>query len=291
MAIITLWNPSKKQIGQTMSAIAIGTYLSIEHNSKVLLISTECNDKMLETGFDIKSISKSMIESIVKSSKINLDSGLDGLATISFVRLSHKNAIISYSNKLTPKIIRDYTKVVFKNRLELLYAPTNKDRDNYRRILESYKDILFYANQYYDYVIVDFNKGFQTPYTDEILEISDVILVNMEQRLTKIDEYMEIKKKEKILNDKKVMLLINKYDFSSKYTIKNLSRHLGRKELVNVIPYNTLYMEAGEEGSIADFFLKIRKIDEEDKNGIFYAEVGNTVEKIRFKLQELRMTK
>ena len=50
-------------------------------------------------------------------------------------------------------------------------------------------------------------------------------------------------------------------------------------------------MEAGEEGSIADFFLKIRKIDEEDKNGIFYAEVGNTVEKIRFKLQELRMTK
>ena len=279
MAIITLWNPNKKQIGQTMSAIAIGTYLSIEHNSKVLLISTECNDKMLETGFDVKNISKSMIESIVKGSRINLDSGLDGLATI------------SYSNKLTPKIIRDYTKVVFKNRLELLYAPTNKNREDYKKILDSYKNILYCANQYYDYVIVDFNKGFQMPYTDDILELSDIILVNLEQRLTKIDEYMEIKKKEKFLNGEKVILLINKYDFSSKYTIKNLTRYFKRKELLNVIPYNTLFMEAGEEGSIADFFLKIRKLDEEDRNGIFYAEVGKTVEKIRFKLQELRMTK
>ena len=279
MAIITLWSPSRKQTGQTMSAIAIGTYLSIEHNSKVLLISTECNDKMLETGFNVKSVSKSMIESIVKSSKINLDSGLDGLATI------------SYSNKLTPKIIRDYTKVVFKNRLELLYAPTNIERTDYKRIMESYKDILQCANQYYDYVIVDFNKGFHTPYTDDILEISDVILVNIEQRLTKIDEYIEHKKKERILNDSKIMLLINQYNFSSKYTIKNLIRHIGKKETISVIPYNTLFMEAGEEGNIADFFLKIRKIDEEDKNGIFYSEVGKTVEKIRFKLQELRMTK
>lgn len=279
MAIITLWNPSRKQTGQTMSAAAIATYLAIEHNSKVLLMSTECNDTMLQTGFDVKNVRKKMLESIVKSSKINLDSGLDGLATI------------SYSNKLSPKIIRDYTKVIFKNRLELLYAPTNTDRTEYKRILDSYQDILQCANQYYDYVIVDFNKGFHAPHTHEILELSDIILVNLQQRITKINEFIELKKKEKVLNDRKIILLINQYDYSSKYTLKNLSRYLGKRESIYVVPYNTLYMEAGEEGSIADFFLKIRKVDEEDRNGIFFKEIGRTVEGIRFKLQELRMTK
>ncbi len=279
MAIITLWSPAKKQIGQTMSAIAIGTYLSIEHNSKVLLISTEYNDNILEIGFNIKNVNKTMIDSIVKNSKINLDSGVDGLATI------------SYSNKLTPKIVRDYTKVVFKNRLELLEAPKNKSREDYEKILESYKEILYCANQYYDYVIVDFNKGFNNPYTEEILGLSDVILLNMEQRITKINEYVELKKKEKFYNNKKITLLINKFDYNSKYTQKNLMRYFGKKEMMSVIPYNTLYMEASEEGSIADFFLKIRKLREDDKNGMFFAEVGRTAEAILFKLQELRMTK
>lgn len=279
MAIITLWNPIRKQTGQTMSAIAIGTYLAIEHNSKVLVISTECNDKMLETAFDKKNARKALLDSIINGPRITLDSGLDGLATI------------SYSNKLTPKIIRDYTKVVFKNRLELLYAPTNKAREEYKRILDSYKDILQCANQYYDYVIVDFNKGFHPPHTEEILNISDIVLVNLQQRLTKIQEYMELKKKEPILNNRKIMLLINEYDFSSKYTVKNLTRYLEKKETVYMIPYNTLFMEAAEEGNVADFFLKLIKVDEEDKNGIFFSEVSKTVEGIRFKLQELRMTK
>jgi len=279
MAIITLWNPERRQSGQTMSAIAISTYLAIESNSKVLLLSTECNDKMLESAFDLKGISKSLIASIVKDNKINLDSGVDGLATI------------SYSNKLTPKIIRDYTKVVFKNRLELIYAPTNTERTEYEKILSSYKDILNCANQYYDYVIVDFNKGFHPPYTETVLNMSDVIIINLQQRISKINEFANLKKREKILNNKKNMLLINKYDPISKYNKKNLSRYLGKKDNIYVLPYNTLFMEASEEGNVAELFLRIRKIKEDDKNGNFFSEIGKTVDGIKFKLQELRMTK
>jgi len=279
MAIITFWNPERRQSGQTMSAIAISTYLAIESNSKVLLLSTECNDKMLESAFDLKGISKLLIASIVKDNKINLDSGVDGLATI------------SYSNKLTPKIIRDYTKVVFKNRLELIYAPTNTERTEYEKILSSYKDILNCANQYYDYVIVDFNKGFHPPYTETVLNMSDVIIINLQQRISKINEFANLKKREKILNNKKNMLLINKYDPISKYNKKNLSRYLGKKDNIYVLPYNTLFMEASEEGNVAELFLRIRKIKEDDKNGNFFSEIGKTVDGIKFKLQELRMTK
>lgn len=40
MAIITFWSKSKKETGQTMSAVAVATSMAIEHNYKILLIST-----------------------------------------------------------------------------------------------------------------------------------------------------------------------------------------------------------------------------------------------------------
>ena len=38
MAIISFWSDSKKQTGQTMSAVAIATYMAIEHNYKMMMI-------------------------------------------------------------------------------------------------------------------------------------------------------------------------------------------------------------------------------------------------------------
>ena len=41
------------------------------------------------------------------------------------------------------------------------------------------------------------------------------------------------------------------------------------KKLVNVIPYNTLFFEACSEGKIIDFFLRLRDLDENDRNYLF----------------------
>ncbi len=40
MAIITFWSNAKKPTGQTMSIAAVATSMAIEHNYKILLIST-----------------------------------------------------------------------------------------------------------------------------------------------------------------------------------------------------------------------------------------------------------
>ena len=40
MSIVTFWNDGKEQTGKTMSVAAIATYLAIEHNYKILIIST-----------------------------------------------------------------------------------------------------------------------------------------------------------------------------------------------------------------------------------------------------------
>ena len=63
---------------------------------------------------------------------------------------------------------------------------------------------------------------------------------------------------------------------------------LGTKEIYTV-PYSTLFFEAANEGKVADFFLRYRKLDETDRNALFISEIKKVSEKIVQKLQELRM--
>ena len=61
------------------------------------------------------------------------------------------------------------------------------------------------------------------------------------------------------------------------------------KNNVLTIPYNTLFFEACEEAKVPDLFLSIRKIDEDDINGLFLSEVKRASENIIYRLQDLAM--
>ena len=64
---------------------------------------------------------------------------------------------------------------------------------------------------------------------------------------------------------------------------------MGEKNKVSTIPYNTLFFEACEEAKVPDLFLRLRKIDEEDRNSIFIEEVKRTSDNIIYRLQDLAM--
>ena len=51
MSVVTFWNDKKEQTGKTLSAVAVATYMTIEHNYKILVISTGFNDKTLDNCF------------------------------------------------------------------------------------------------------------------------------------------------------------------------------------------------------------------------------------------------
>ena len=67
-----------------------------------------------------------------------------------------------------------------------------------------------------------------------------------------------------------------------------MARYIGEREVFTV-PYSTLFFEAANEGKVADFFLRFRKIDENDRNAIFISEIKKVSNKIIYKLQELKM--
>lgn len=189
------------------------------------------------------------------------------------------------SNKVTPEKITNYTKVVFKDRLEVLLGP-EKDKND---IYTDYPEILTVANQYYDRIFVDLDSNVPLDIQEKILKKSDLIMITTSQRLSSIEKIREEKTKNPVFSSSKTLLLIGRFDKFSKYNVKNITRYLNEKNQVLTIPYNTLFFEAADEGKIPDLFLKFKKfLDPEDRNAFFVEEIKRVSESIVYRIQAIQ---
>lgn len=281
MAIIAFWSDSLKPTGQTMSAVAMSTFMGIEHNYKVLLLTTIQDDNSLELCFGQQSKGRSsLFKKITGTSPVTLDSGIEGLIQMAL------------SSRLTPEMITNYTKIILKNRLEVIYGyksrHTEEDTQMVAKINEKFKTIIHHATGYYDMIFIDLAKGTDSEMTRDILKIADVVVVNVEQKLDMINGINEISKSNPELANKMVVN-IGRFDRFSKYNVKNISRYTGLKNNISAVPYNTLFFEAASEGSVADLFLKIRTTDVLETNGMFVKQVKDGIDKIIYRIQEVQM--
>ena len=277
MSIVTFWNNGKEQTGKTLAMTAVATYMAIEHNYKILIISTSYNDKTLKNCFWAENKVKRNLGLFGPNTNAVLENGIDGLAKI------------IHSNKVTPQIITNYTKIVFKDKLEILLGTDNIEF--YNSVQENYAEIIKLADKHYDLVLVDLDAEIQEKHKQEILNESNLIVATMSQRLKSIKGFNEFRKKNPAFNSNKVLLLIGRYDKFSKYTIKNITRnYLEEKVEVCTLPYNTLYFEAAEEAKVPDLFFRIRNVkDDDDRNYFFIQEVKRLSERIIYRLQDLQM--
>lgn len=274
MAIISFWSNGKTETGKAAAIAAITTYLGVQRNFKILVLDTKFNDYFYQDCYWEEDKTIKLIHS--QSAKTNIASGISGLT----------KAILS--NKTSPEIVTNYTRLVFKDRLEIL-TDTSVEKEDYETHKEVFKDIAKIASRYYDLVFIDIDASLDEGTTNSLLEISDLIVANISQKIRQINAYMKAKERNMILEGKPIIPLLGKFDKNSKYTAKNVSRYMKEKETVCTIPYNTLFFEACNEGEVADFFIKFRKINTKDKNALFLEEVKKTAEKIIYKLQELQM--
>ena len=273
MAIISFWSEGDKETGKTLSLAAITTQISIENTYKTLIFNTEYNDSTLENCFWTPKKPKK--EMFMIGNRADLATGTTGVA----------KSILS--NKTSPEIIKNYTKTIYKNRLELL-TEDNITQEDYQSQRRTYKEIAKIANKYYNLVFVDISGNPDDLTTASILEESDLIIVNLPQNLKKINDYIELKQTNRIFNKDKTIVLIGKCDKNSKYNAKNVSRYANIRDLYP-IPYNTQFLEATNEGKITEFFTKFRGRVHPDENTYFLDEVKETSERILEKLKELQM--
>lgn len=273
MAIISFWSEGDREAGKTASLAAIATQISIDNTYKTLIFNAEYNDSSLEECFWPPK--KPRKEAFMLGNRADLATGTIGVA----------KAILS--NKTSPEIIKYYTKTIYKDRLELL-TEDNITQEDYQNQRRTYKEIAKIANRYYNLVLVDISGSPEESITRSILEESDIVVVNLPQNIKKINEYLELKRTNKVFNTEKTIVLIGRCDKNSKYNAKNLSRQTNIRDLYPV-PYNTQFLEAINEGKITEFFTKFRGRIHPDENTYFLEEVKKNSERILEKLKELQM--
>lgn len=261
MAIITFWNDGKVETNQSMTIAAIATALAINYDYKILIVNTKNNDVSLERAFE----QKNSINSMFSKGKMDLATGLSGVV----------KAIAS--NKTSPEIITNYTKIILRN-LELL-TEKNIDKEEFDRYKTYIKDILKLANRYYDIVLVDLEGNIEEQNIKEILEMSAVKVVTLVQNLNVIDDYIEQKEKNFILQNQNWIVSIGKYDAKSKYTIKNVSKYIKEKK-VHGIPYNTMFAMDAPEGKAADYIIRFKRVKQTHINAEFINAVDKEAEAI-----------
>lgn len=283
MSVITFVNNVDEESGKTMSLVAIATNMAIMNNQRILIISTTNREDRIKSCYFADQNTKRLRFGLLgnRPQSIETESGIEGLAKI------------ARSNKLTPQMITNYTKVIFKDRLEvILGVDKNKKQDiidDDKEIAEEYITLVNVAKMYYDQVFVDLDFNLSPEVREKIVDSSDLVIVNSSQNYNSIKKLKEKKDNSKLLQSPKTMILIGKYDKFSKYNIKNISRFLDEKKQVLGIPYNTLFMEATNEAGVPDFFLKLKRIsNSDDRNALFIQEVDRATQGILYRLQELQ---
>lgn len=275
MSIIAFINRDKKETGQSISASAVATCLAIEHNYRILLMSTDFNDKTIENCFWSVNTKKSINQFLNTGNKFDVSNGLEGLIR-TFA-----------SNRASNDMIKSYTKPVLKERLDVLPGPATSDYKEYCTLSTYFSQIADVANTAYDIVIVDLSN--EIPYENQkkLLTISDLVLVGLNQNMTSINNFMNLKSEDEFYRKSNVLLSIGRYNQDSKYTNKNVARFLNEKNVPLVIPYNILLSDYCSEGKIVDYILSSQLIkDRENKEYYFYDTMKQTIEMIDYKRKE-----
>lgn len=267
MSVVTFFSNDKAETSQTTSMAAIATYLSIQQNYKILLINAKYNDTSLQECFWEQS--KNM------RTRTDLETGINGLI----------KAIAS--NKISPEIITNYTRTIFKERLEVL-TDNNIIKEDYEKQKEYMRSIIKLADRYYDLVFLDIEGNLEDPYIQSIIQESSLLIANTSQRIKIIEDFLQDRKKYDFINNKNTIVLMGKYDKYSKYNVKNMQR-AERIQDIYGIPYNTLFFEACNEGYLADFIINYRKVRPTSVQAPIMESISTLASRIIEKLKELQM--
>ncbi len=247
MAIIAFWSQEDKVTNQTTSMIASAVQMAIEKNYKILMIDANFNSTKMREGLFISKKS-SVFDKQLNLGKVDISSGVEGLV----------QAVAT--NRISPEIIKNFTKPIFAQRLDFLDSFKTADRADYDRVAKYYVEILTVANQFYDLVYIDIEKGFDNELTNAILKKADIIVACFEQIMHDIDNFKKLWGVHELLPKNKTIPLLTREDKFSKYNSDNVARYIGQKwgKGICSIVYNTILMEKMQEGDVANFLIRTK---------------------------------
>jgi hypothetical protein len=255
MGQVSFWGSAHGQVATTANVIASATMIGLEYTIRTMVAHTHWSRSTLEAAFlKHASLGDDSLTSFA-------DTGIDALERL------------ARSGRLQPEIIKDYTKPILKERLDLLMGTTKPDESLFSHINEVIRNIFYTANQYYDVTMVDMNSGVKNELTNTMLQSSDLIVVNLNQNIALLERFFSKEDWPDVLNEKPFLLVLGQYDRNSKYTATNIARRFRYKAPIYTVPYCTDFMDACNDRSVLEFFLRNRNVNKQHDNYFFIQEV------------------
>jgi hypothetical protein len=269
-----------KVTSQTTSLITSAVQMGIERNLKILIVDASFRDEMMKKAFLQDESNDELIKKI-NMGKVDISAGIEGLL-----------AAVA-SNKISPETVKSYSTPILVGRVDIIYGLKTIDKKVFENSLMPMLEMVKIADMYYDLIFIDLQKGERkTPAINEILKASDLVIYTMEQKLEQINKFIQLWGiDEALLNKNRVIPLLTREDSFSKYNCDNIARKIGMKPGMPSIVYNTLLMEAIQEGKLVNLLITLNDDNSSYRNNYLIKTVEDLNLLIIDRIQQLKYEK
>ena len=283
MSVITFSNRDVKETGQTYTVAAIASQLAINHNYKILMISTDFKDETLERCF----FPPKKVQQIVQNNPyLQTRTGMANDVSNGFEGLLRA----FQSNRASVESIKSYTKPILRDRLDLLPAPGTPDIKEYNNLATHFSQIAEVASKAYDVVIVDMSYDTPIEAQEKLYNISSIVVMGITQNQIALDNFLKLKETNPFFAKDNVMICMGRYNPQSRFSAKNVSRYLRERNLPLVVPYNILFSDFCAEGKAIDYLTDMMKVtNKDDENYQFLKMLNQTAEALDYKRQQIEL--
>ncbi|WP_018755627.1 hypothetical protein [Paenibacillus terrigena] len=257
---VVFWGPVHGQMGTTSNCISAACMIGFESPIRTLIGSTQGAFSTMESVV-LKPSERLRREPFQRS-------GLDALERLAL------------NQRLTAMNLSDYTIPLLYERLDILRGSQRKNSQEGLIDVELWEMILGHAKQAYDLVMLDENSGIRQSGTMQMLQASDVIVINLNQNAAILEQFSANQELIELLQTKSCVFVLGQYEPGSKYTVRNIARKYKFVEELCTIPRCVDFMDACNDHSVLEFVLRHRNVGSRHPNYTFIQETrrfANTI--------------
>lgn len=235
---ISVWSNMHGQAATSATTAALASALAQKTALKVLVVHNHIERSALE-GYLFRQPTE-----VEKTFPGLNNQGLDALFRLI------KNG------RLKPDMVADYTYSLLKNhRLDILPGTAKKDK-TIAGDMDVIKNIINYAREFYDLVIMDTHSGLNENSSLKILESSDIIVFCINQNMFLLDELAKLQREYPFFKQKKSAYVISRYEKSGLISCGNIARKYGiNKASMFEFPNSANFMEALNTGRVFEYIV------------------------------------
>lgn len=262
MGKIALWG-MQHGLGVTSATAALAAFIGLEYDVRTLVSQPQRTDGDMERFFN-KTINQYNRQFFA----------IGGLGLDSLER-------VAKSSKLERNSVKNYTLMVERNRLDLLWGSERLNRPQ-KGSIEAVNMVFRMAAEYYGISLLDARSGQDNEVSNSLIRDADLVVICVNQNISVLEKYFDNQRKHwpEVLEEKPHLLLMTQYDPMSKYKIKNIANKYKLKAPILTIPYNTSFKDHLNDGDIKGFFARNRFVGSSHENHYFIQEVGRAAKTI-----------